>query len=282
MKTPYAAPSAVLTTFAALAFSASVHAQSYTNLAVTNELKLDINPGDPDITKLLTNGCFYSIKPRPANDTPILGLDSYVTDSTVFFWEAGRTALRAGLFSGARLNPWNMGVASTAFGYNTEAYGLALAGGSLSRAHGYGSLAHGQFSYTTGGWSLAVGDSASALNFSAAALGIAVTASGGASVALHGYTLAAGDYSFAAGMGTRADARNSFALGRYNIGGFTGANGGTVWNPQDPVFEIGIGDEPTAASGWQPVRANAVTVYKNGRVIIHKAQGDILMGDFGN
>jgi len=259
-------------------------ASGQANLTITNELKIEMTPGAPNVTKLLSDGCFYSIKPRPLGDAPILSLHTYTSLSTVFFWEAGRTALRAGLFSGARLQPWNMGAASTAFGLETEAYGLAIAGGAYSKAYGHGSVAFGQLATTAtnAGWSLAVGDGAMAHSYASVALGAGVNATGVASVALNYATLGAGDFSLAAGFATQAQAYSSVAIGRYNVGVFTGPNGGTTWNDVDPLFEIGIGTPPGAATNWQPIPRNAMTVYKDGKIIIPKRQGDILMGEFGN
>ena len=238
--------------------------QTYADLAVTNELKLQMTVGAPHIMKLLSNGCFYSIAQRDANDTPILSLSSYTDVSTVFFWESGRTALRAGLFSGARLNPWNMGVASAAFGYDTEARSLALAGGSMSKAYGDGYLAYGQTNIASGPWSIALGDTSAALGGVSFAVGIVATATGAGSVALGAWTLAGGDFSLAGGIQTHADSYGSVTFGRHNVGSYTGTNGNHQWNAEDPLFELGNGADATAATNWSPIPSNALTVYKNG------------------
>ena len=243
------------------------------NLTLTDRLTLQPSASTSGMN-LYSSGCFRSMVPR-TDDTPLLSQLISQNTSAVFLWDSGRTALRAGLFSGARIEPWNMGTASTAFGFETEAYAMSIAGGAYSKAYGSGSLAMGQLAITGGGWSCALGDNTSALASWSFAAGGFVTACGHASAGLNAYNLAAGDYSFAAGLWTRADAINSFVIGRSNVGG-----GGTQWNLADPIFEIGIGDSPFEV--WPPVRKNALTVYKDGRITIPKRQGDILMGEFGN
>src|SRR3989339_50748 len=57
--------------------------------------------------------------------------------------------------------------------------------------------------------------------------------------------------------GTVADSYESFALGRYNVGG----GNSTSWVATDPLFEIGMG---TGSS----TRLNALTVFKNGNAKI--------------
>ncbi|MBW6478512.1 MAG: tail fiber domain-containing protein, partial [Bacteroidales bacterium] len=80
-------------------------------------------------------------------------------------------------------------------------------------------------------------------------------ASGPMSLAWRQNTVASGNYSLALGLFTRAEAFNSTALGRYNIGGGTPS----VWVATDPLFEIGNG--PSGAN-----RNNALTILKNGRI----------------
>ena len=105
------------------------------------------------------------------------------------------------------------------------------------------------------------------------AAGAVTTATGGSSAAFNHWTMTTGYASFAAGFGTKAEAIASAAFGAFNLGG-AAAGGAATWNAQDPLFEIGNGTDQ-----WH--RSNALTVYKNGTVIIPKAQGDILMGEFG-
>lgn len=47
-----------------------------------------------------------------------------------------------------------------------------------------------------------------------------------------------------------------------------------LWIATDPLFVVGNGSSAANPN-------NAFTIYKNGNVIISKAQGDILMGEFG-
>jgi hypothetical protein len=47
------------------------------------------------------------------------------------------------------------------------------------------------------------------------------------------------------------------------------------WQPKDPLFVVGNGADANNKN-------NALAVYKDGTVTMSKAQGDILMGQFGN
>jgi len=257
--------------------TSGANAQNATDFWVSNKLKLQMTVNPPSLTELLSNGCFYSIGIPTSNYSPYISLDSYTNSSSTFFWESGRVALRVGLFSGNNLNSSTMGIGSAAFGYETRAQNLSFAGGYLSNASGSQSLAFGSGAAASSWDSVALGNWVTASGLYGLAVGHGTTASGAASVAMNARTLAAGTYSFAAGQETRADASYSFVIGRSNVGYYTGPNGGTDWNLQDPIFEIGIGADPFLPGFY---RANALTVYKDGRVIIHKVQGDILMGDF--
>src|SRR3989339_696185 len=80
---------------------------------------------------------------------------------------------------------------------------------------------------------------------------------GNHSIAMGYNTTARGVTSTAMGLGTVADSYESFALGRYNVGG----GNSTSWVATDPLFEIGMG---TGSS----TRLNALTVFKNGNAKI--------------
>jgi hypothetical protein len=75
-------------------------------------------------------------------------------------------------------------------------------------------------------------------------------------------------YSATIGYGLASSWGYCTLLGHYNSQTLRLA---TSW----PLFVVGCGPTPE-------VRRNAVEVYADGNVIINKAQGDILMGEFGN
>ena len=146
------------------------------------------------------------------------------------FWDASKMAFRAGIATGSQWNDPNVGIYSTAMGYNTEA------GGEYSTAMGVNTEASGEYSTAMGYSTEASGDRATAM-------GWGPTADGKASTAM-GYNTTAGSFA-------------SVAIGRYNMGG----GSPTSWSSGDPLFEIGIG------TGSDPAdRANALTVRKNGNV----------------
>ena len=82
-----------------------------------------------------------------------------------------------------------------------------------------------------------------------------VDASGDRSAAFGLATSAIGENTFTVGEKTKADAINSVAIGRFNIGG----GSATSWIESDPLFEVGNGSS-------DGLRDNAVTVLKNGNV----------------
>ena len=269
---------------AALLLGASAaHAQNYITLNVSQELTLTTSPSTR-FFGLHSNGSIYSAGPRVGGvvpwDTPSLDLRSAPGNAygqvSTFLWDAGRSAFRAGLFGSDTLNPATIGPHSFAYGYSNLASGAgSLAGGLLTQAPGYGSAALGSGSTATGAYSFAVGDHATAIEADTFAAGAGATALTHASAAFNYGTLTTGFSSFAAGYYTKADSFASFVVGCWNLGGYAGPNGAWQWNGQDPVFEVGNGTGPAT-------RSNALTVYKDGTVIIPKRQGDILMGEFTN
>jgi hypothetical protein len=273
----------LLAGFAMLLAPLPVHSQSsLSDLTITSHIAFQPAGMAVEMMKFLANGSIYSIRAR-GNDAPVLTFDTNSTaQQTLFLWESGCSAFRAGLFCGTAIGTGSMGIASAGFGLNVSAYHLSMAGGAMANASGFGSFAYGQNATAAGAWSAAIGDGALSAGADSFSAGIAVTATGGAAIALGGYNLAAGDFSLVSGLGTRADAYASVAVGHYNLGGYSGPDGAHQWNLEDPLFEIGNGTAPSAETNWLPVRSNVLTVFKDGRVIIHKPQGDILMGEFGN
>lgn len=133
------------------------------------------------------------------------------------------------------------GFASVAIGYYANTYGNYATAFGCSSSGGTYSTSSGDNSYAGGYASIAMGDNANAQNDGATAFGYYTTASGSNSTALGGNTIAA--------------SKNSLVLGRFNIGG----GNANTWVDTDPLFEIGNGSSATN-------KANAVTVFKNGKV----------------
>lgn len=98
---------------------------------------------------------------------------------------------------------------------------------------------------------------------------------------------ASGTLSVALGAGTTSTTYGAVVIGRNNLekqkdGTTTPPSGSaTAWNDNDPLFVVGNGKgpaEPVIADRYR----NAFTIYKDGTITMSKAQGDILMGQFGN
>jgi hypothetical protein len=238
-------------------------AQQYTDLTITNGLKLQATPTAPTLLQLRADGALISLSPT-SSWSPLVDLSGVTTDSSLLLWDSGKMAFRAGAFNAQSLS--SVGAYSASVGYNTAASHFGFAAGYHTNAN-YMSAAFGQCSVASGVLAFATGDSAAALGPDSFSAGAATTASGPGAAAFGAYTLASGYVSAALGWNTHAEAYASLVIGRYNLGGYTvngGVNGDQNWYPQDPIFEIGNGAEPTAATNWQPVRSNALTVYKNG------------------
>ena len=107
--------------------------------------------------------------------------------------------------------------------------------------------------------SFASGNDTKASGVTSSAMGYATIASGVLSFAAGSETSASGQVSTAFGLGTTAQSYNSFVLGAYNYN--PGTYNSTTWVATDPLLAIGNGTGPSA-------RSNAVTVFKNGNVLI--------------
>lgn len=147
-------------------------------------------------------------------------------------WIPSKVAFRAGDPNGAYWDDVNIGYYSTAFGLRTTA------SGQRSFAIGESTVASGYYSFATGNASIASGQSSSSFGNS---------------------TIASGDFSTALGLSTTSQSYSSFVAGRYNI--ISGTT--TSWVATDPLFVIGNGSSTS-------VRSNALTVLKNGNVLINK------------
>lgn len=253
-----------------LALSFGGFAQA-SDLTLTDFLTLEPSPATGSFIDLNSDGTIFSLAPYTSvNIIPATSI-SY---GSLLLWDPAVCVFRAGDYHGGLLP------------IGSAAFGAADADGEWSIAAG-GGWAFGNFSAAFGE-GIALGELSTAFNYGAYATGYASLAAGIDTEALGNYstafgahTEAGGEHSFSVGEYTIAGALNSVAIGRWNVGAYTitpDANndndGDTQWIETDPIFEIGIGNESA--------RANALTVYKSGKVIIAKAQGDILMGEFGN
>tara|TARA_R110002124_G_scaffold227889_2_gene393297 strand:+ start:52859 stop:54811 length:1953 start_codon:yes stop_codon:yes gene_type:complete len=107
----------------------------------------------------------------------------------------------------------------------------------------------------TGSNSVALNRQTTAQGQNSTAMGLDTEANGNTSAAFGFNSVANGYDSVAMGAYTVADAVQSVVLGRYNVGG----GHSQIWNPVEPLFEIGNGANNTN-------RSNALTVLKNGTI----------------
>ena len=107
----------------------------------------------------------------------------------------------------------------------------------------------------TGTYSVAMNRQTTAQGSNATAMGLDSKAYGNTSTTMGFNSIANGYDSVAMGAYTVADAVQSVVMGRYNLGG--GHN--QIWNPLEPLFEIGNGSNNAN-------RSNALTVLKNGTI----------------
>jgi hypothetical protein len=141
---------------------------------------------------------------------------------TRLLWHPGTSVFRAGTVDGAQWNASNVGLYSTALGFNTTA------SGSVSTALGNSSTASGLYSVAIGVSAVASGDRSTALGFNTTASALSSTAFGSG-------TTASGAFSTASGNGTTAVGQESVALGRQ-----TTAAGAHAFS---------MGDQSSAAGG---------------------------------
>jgi hypothetical protein len=258
----------------ALATPSSAQAQ-FTDLTVTNSLTLRATPQAALSMEMTAAGGLRLGNGTGTGSTFNLGGNI----GTLLLWDQTRGTFRAGHFAAWEMDPPSIGWSSVAFGIHCVASGdnsFAAGGGSL--ASGSGSFAVGNGNVAAEWGSVALGSNSVASAYGSVAIGNWNFATGAAATAMGFMSTASGEASAALGCKTRAESFASFVIGQFNVGGHS-AGGNEYWVLADPVFEIGIGDDD-GVSG--PNYRNAMTVYKNGRVIIHQVQGDILMGEFGN
>ena len=176
--------------------------------------------------------------------TPISGA------GTRLMWIPEKAAFRAGSVDGTEWDDENIGLYSSAFGYNTTASGSA-------------SHAEGAYTTASGTHSNAEGEGAAASGYASHAEGGGATASGDYSHAEGGVTTASGHYSHAEGQYTTANSYILFASGRYND--TTLSTDKFYWVNTDPLFQIGNGTGTGANSN------DALRILKNGTAYIGDA-----------
>lgn len=146
---------------------------------------------------------------------------------------------------------------SIAAGWGNSASGRGLAVGNFASADG--AVAFGEFCFAHD-MSLASGSYCSAGYFSLASGQLAV---------------AGAEYSTSIGISTTAQSYNSFVIGRYN---HTDESYNPIdWVATEPLFVVGNG---TGIANDPSEKRDAFVIYKNGKIKMQVAQGDISMGNF--
>ncbi len=166
-------------------------------------------------------------------DVNFYGTYSALTGSRMF-WDASKSAFRAGNTPGNQWDDGNVGQFSIAAGFDTIASGESA-------------VSLGRSTIASGAYSTAIGMESTASNSNTVAIGYNAQASSQSSMALGTYTTASGDYSLAAGRWTTAGpAINAIALGSGvdNVNPMTNntANSlGVGFNSTVPTFFVGPG-----------------------------------------
>lgn len=158
-------------------------------------------------------------------------------------WVPGKYAFRTGYVGSTQWDYANIGLYSSALGYNVQASATG------TTAIGYGSTASAPY---------------------ATALGHSNTSSGSYSTSFGSTNTASGSCSTAIGFNTTAQSYGSLVLGRYNT--LSGAS--NSWLLTDPLLVVGNGSSSST-------RSNALTLLKNGNLGLGKdtpvAKLDIVM-----
>jgi hypothetical protein len=191
------------------------------------------------------------------------------TAGSKFLWLPEVAAIRAGYTNSAQWSVGNVGLLSTAFGFNTTA------SGSQSTSLGYGGTASGTQSIAGGNncvasniASIALGDTSTASGQASIALGFSATASGLYAIAFTGGTasarnamangsgsIASADYAHAFGRSTLAKGYGEFSVGTFSTS-YT-AVGTTAPDSADRIFNV--------ANGTSGGNSDAFTVLRSGK-----------------
>jgi len=133
---------------------------------------------------------------------------------TRMMWYPGKSAFRAGTVTGPYWDDANIGVYSTALGFDaiaTGAYSTAL--GAITSATAPSSTAMGQETQATGAFSTSMGFGTIASGTTSTAMGAGTRAQGARSTSMGVNTVANGTNSVATGESTTASGPNSMAMG---------------------------------------------------------------------
>ncbi len=198
----------------------------------------------------------------PSGGTPAAGATVPLSGAgTRMEFIPGYGAFRAGTVDGNQWNAANIGLHSTAFGYNTTASGpFSLGSGFLTTASNTCSTALGFVTIASGSTSTALGYYTTASGAASTAVGVNTTASGEASTAAGYFSAARGNYSTAFGYQTNAESAYETVFGRCDTG-YTPLST-TGWNPADRLFVIGNGLTDSA-------RSDALVVLKTGNTTLN-------------
>lgn len=167
----------------------------------------------PSSFGLFTDGQFVAKGALTVGNIPASG------PGVRMMWHPAKAAFRAGEVSGAVPTVWNdvnVGVNSTAFGFDTLAAGAySTAFGAGAAAVGPVSVAMGQNTQALSAYSTAMGNSTIASGISSTAMGSGTKAQAQSSTAMGAATIASGLYATVAGVSSVAGGMASFAVGNF-------------------------------------------------------------------
>jgi hypothetical protein len=269
-------------------YNDSIASSSKTNWIPTDPL-FYIGNGTSDAARnnamvVYKNGNMVLKNPTYVNSDPVLYTVPESGIGTIMMWLPEKSAFRMGTVNGTQWDAGNIGLFSTAIGFNTIASGLyatamgngtiasgiySIATGALTRADGARSTAMGDGTNASGYSSTAMGDLTMAVGLSSTAMGSDTRAIGNfstsmgfstgaygiSSTAMGDATIANGRNSTSMGFSTSASSFSSVSMGQYNDA-VSGSNALT-WVATDPLLILGNGTSNVA-------RSNALIVLKNG------------------
>jgi hypothetical protein len=159
-----------------------------------------------------------------AGNTPASGA------GTRMMWYPDKAALRAGSVDGTYWDKDQIGLISTAFGYNALAKGTAsTAMGASTTASGGASTAMGNGTTASGSGSTAMGSATTASGNSSTSMGYFTTSSGQYSTAMGRYAKAVGDYSFAIHLSSATTTVVDVPANTFRITGAAAIGGNVAW-----------------------------------------------------
>jgi hypothetical protein len=184
--------------------------------------ELILSPADSIKSGLLTTGSqyingakiFISTDGLLATGSEGMGAIASPGAGTRMMWYPRKNAFRAGNVSSTQWDDANIGVTSTAFGFNTIASGAnSLVIGHADTASGFAASAFGQYTKASGSHSFAMGERSKAVGFSSFASGKSSTANNAFSFAMGDGATANGSASLAFGYQSYANGSQTVSLG---------------------------------------------------------------------